>query len=134
MNLLASSFGDGDVLLWMFEFFMFVIWFWLLVVVFGDLFRDHETSGGVKALWAFFVIILPFLGIFIYLIVRGHGMAGRAAAAQQAAQEQYNKQIRAAAGSSSNAADQIAQAKALLDQGAINQSEFDALKANALGS
>jgi hypothetical protein len=133
MNLLASSFGDGDVLLWMFEFFMFVIWFWLLVVVFGDLFRDHETSGGVKALWALFVIILPFLGIFIYLIVRGHGMAGRAAAAQQAAQEQYNKQIRAA-GATTSAADQIAQAKALLDQGAINQSEFDALKANALGS
>ena len=51
MNVLASSFGDGDVLLWMFEFFIFVIWFWLLVVVFGDLFRDHETSGGVKALW-----------------------------------------------------------------------------------
>ena len=133
MNLLASSFGDGDVLLWMFEFFMFVIWFWLLVVVFGDLFRDHETSGGVKALWAFFVIILPFLGIFIYLIVRGHGMAGRAAAAQQAAQEQFNAQIRSASPSTS-AADQIAQAKALLDQGAINQSEFDALKASALGS
>jgi hypothetical protein len=134
MNLLASSFGDGDVLLWMFEFFIFVIWFWLLVVVFGDLFRDHETSGGVKALWAFFVIILPFLGIFIYLIVRGHGMAGRASAAAAAAQEQYNAQIRSAAGSSSSAADQIAQAKALLDQGAINQSEYDALKANALGT
>ena len=116
MNLLASSFGDGDVLLWMFEFFMFVIWFWLLVVVFGDLFRDHETSGGVKALWALFVIILPFLGIFIYLIVRGHGMAGRAAAAQKAAQEQFNAQIRSAS-SSTSAADQISQAKALLDQG-----------------
>jgi hypothetical protein len=134
MNLLASSFGDGDVLLWMFEFFLFVIWFWLLVVIFGDLFRDHETSGGVKALWALFVIILPFLGIFIYLIVRGHGMAGRAAAAQQHAQEQYNAQIRAATGSSASSADQIAQAKALLDQGAITQAEYDSLKAKALGT
>jgi hypothetical protein len=133
MNLLASSFGDGDVLLWMVEFFLFVIWFWLLVVIFSDLFRDHETSGGIKAVWAIFLIILPFLGILIYLIVRGHGMAGRAAAAQQAAQEQFNAQIRAA-GSSTSAADQIAQAKALLDQGAINQSEFDALKATALGN
>ncbi len=133
MNLLASSFGDGDVLLWMFEFFLFVIWFWLLVVIFGDLFRDHETSGGVKAVWAIFLIILPFLGILIYLIVRGHGMAGRAAAAQQAAQEQFNAQIRSAS-SSTSAADQISQAKALLDSGAINQSEYDALKATALGS
>jgi hypothetical protein len=133
MNLLASSFGDGDVLLWMFEFFIFVIWFWLLVVVFGDLFRDHETSGGVKALWVIFVVLVPYIGILVYLIVRGHGMAGRAAAAQKVAQDHYNAQIRSAAGSTS-AAEQISQAKALLDQGAINQSEFDALKANALGT
>jgi hypothetical protein len=133
MNLLASSFGDGDVLLWMVEFFFLVIWFWLLVVIFGDLFRDHETSGGVKAIWVLFVVFLPYIGILVYLIVRGHGMAGRAAAAQKAAQEHYNAQIRSAAGSTS-AAEQIQQAKALLDQGAINQSEFDALKANALGS
>ena len=65
MNLLATSFGDGDVLLWMFEFFLFVIWFWLLLTVFTDLFRDHEMSGGLKALWVIFVIIL-LLRLLVY--------------------------------------------------------------------
>ena len=128
------SFGNGDVLLWMFEFFLFVIWFWLLLTIFTDLFRDHELSGGVKALWVIFVIVLPFVGILIYLIARGHGMADRAAKAQARAQEQINAQIREAAGTSASPADQIAQAKSLLDSGAISQAEFDRLKAAALGS
>jgi len=133
MNLLATSFGDGDVLLWMFEFFLLVIWFWLLLTVFSDLFRDHELSGGFKALWVIFVVVIPYLGVLIYLIARGHGMAARAQAQAQAAQEQVNAQIRSVAGTSTAApADQIAQAKALLDSGAINQAEFDRLKASAL--
>ena len=127
-----SSFGNGDVFLWMLEFFLFVIWFWLLIAIFSDLFRDHETSGGVKVLWVIFLILLPFLGILIYLLVRGHGMNARAAAQQKEAQEAMNAQIRAAAGTSSSAADQIAQAKSLLDSGAIDQTEFDRLKATAL--
>ena len=131
MNLLASSFGDGDVLLWMLEFFILVIWFWLLITVFSDLFRDHETNGGVKALWVIFVVVLPYIGVLIYLIVRGHGMADRAAKSQAAMQARMDAQIRSAAGSSS-AADQIAQAKTLLDSGAITQAEFDKLKATAL--
>ena len=61
------DFGNGDVFLWMLEFFLFVIWFWLLIAIFSDLFRDHETSGGVKVLWVIFLILLPFLGILIYL-------------------------------------------------------------------
>jgi hypothetical protein len=134
MNLLASSFGDGDVLLWMFEFFMFVIWFWLLLTIFTDVFRDHELNGGIKALWVIFVIVLPFLGIFIYLIARGGGMAERNAKAAQAMQAQMNAQIRAAAGTSTSAADQIAQAKSLLDSGAINQAEYDKLKSAALST
>ena len=128
------NFGNGDVLLWMFEFFLFVIWFWLLLTIFSDLFRDHELSGGAKALWVIFVIVLPFVGILIYLIARGHGMADRAAKAQARAQEQMNAQIRAVAGTSPSAADQIAQAKSLLDSGAIDQAEFDKLKATALGN
>jgi len=128
------SFGNGDVLLWMFEFFLFVIWFWLLLTIFSDLFRDHEMSGGVKALWVIFVIVLPYIGILVYLIARGHGMAERAAKAQARAQEQMNAQIRAVAGTSSSAADQIAQAKSLLDSGAIDQAEFDKLRASALGN
>jgi hypothetical protein len=136
MNLLATSFGDGDVLLWMFEFFLLVIWFWLLLTVFSDLFRDHETSGGVKALWVIFVVLIPYVGVLVYLVVRGHGMAGRAAKQAQEAQEQLNSQIRAAAGTSAGAApaDQIAQAKALLDSGAIDQAEYESLKAKALST
>ena len=133
MNVLTSSFGNGDVFLWMLEFFMFVIWFWLLVAIFSDLFRDHETSGGVKALWVIFVVLVPFVGILFYLIIRGHGMSERSAKQAQAAQQQFNAQVRNAAGSTS-AADQIAQAKSLLDSGAIDQAEFNSLKAKALAS
>ena len=126
-------FGNGDVLLWMFEFFLFVIWFWLLLTIFSDLFRDHELSGWAKALWVIFVIVVPFLGILVYLIVRGHGMAERAAKSQARVQEQVDAQIRQVAGTAASPADQIAQAKSLLDSGAINQEEFERLKAKALG-
>ncbi len=129
---MTTTFGNGDFFLWMLEFFLFIIWFWLLIAIFSDIFRDHETSGGVKALWVILVVILPYLGILLYLIVRGHGMAGRSAAAAQRAQNQMDDQIRAAAGTTSSAADQIAQAKALLDSGAISQAEYDSLKSKAL--
>ena len=131
---LSSSVGNGDVFVWMLEFFLFVIWFWLLLTIFGDLFRDHETSGGMKAVWIIVLIVLPYVGILIYLIARGHGMAGRAAKQQALMQEQMDAQIRAAAGTSASPADQVTQAKALLDSGAIDQAEFQKLKAQALGS
>ena len=131
---LNATFGSGDVLLWMLEFFLFVIWFWLLIVVFSDLFRDHETSGWAKAFWVIFVVVLPYLGILVYLIARGRGMAERSARGIQAAQQRYDAQIRAAVGSSPTPADQIATAKSLLDSGAIDQAEFDKLKAAALAS
>ena len=70
---LNATFGNGDILLWMLEFFLLVIWFWLLIVVFSDLFRDHDTSGWAKAFWVLFVVVLPYLGILVYLIVRGRG-------------------------------------------------------------
>ena len=130
----SASFGNGDVLLWMLEFFLFVIWFWLLISIFSDLFRDKETGGGVKALWVFFVIVLPFLGILLYLIFRGRGMAERSVAQAAALQEQFNSQIRTAtaAQTAESPAEQITKAKALLDSGAISQEEFDSLKAAAL--
>jgi hypothetical protein len=137
VNYLASttnSFGNGSVFLWMLEFFLFVIWFWLLIVVFSDLFRDHSMSGGMKVLWVIFLIILPFLGIFIYLLVRGHGMAERSAKQQKVMQQQMDAQIRQAVGTSGSAADQIAQAKSLLESGTISQAEFDQLKAKALSA
>ncbi len=132
MTVLASSFGNGDVFLWMLEFFLFVIWFWLLLTIFSDLFRDHEMSGGLKAVWIVVLILLPYIGILIYLIARGKGMAGRAAAQHKLMQQQIDAHIRATAGGGTSAADQISQAKGLLDSGAIDQQEFDKLKAAAL--
>ena len=129
---LTATFGSGDVLLWMLEFFLFIIWFWLLIAIFGDLFRDPDTGGGVKALWVVLLIVLPFLGILLYLIVRGKGMGARQAAQMQAAQSAFDDRIRSASSSSTSPADQIAQAKALLDSGAIDQAEFAKLKASAL--
>jgi hypothetical protein len=133
-SLLATSFGDGDVLLWFVEFFLFMVWFWLLIVIFGDLFRDQDLSGGMKALWVLFVVIVPFIGILCYLLFRGSGMAARQTKAVQEARSQMDAQIRAAAGTSDSAAEQITKAKSLLDSGVIDQTEFDHLKAKALGS
>ena len=110
--------------------FAFVIWFWLLVVVFGDVFRRRDISGWGKAGWIILVIVLPYLGVFIYLIAEGHHMAERNAEQMSAARAQQDDYIKSVAGSSP--ADQIAQAKQLLDSGAITQAEFDGLKAKAL--
>jgi hypothetical protein len=127
-----ATVGNGDVFLWMLEFFLFVIWFWLLLTVFTDLFRDHEMSGGMKAVWIVALIVLPYVGILVYFIARGHGMAARAAKQNALVQEQLDNRIRAAAGTATMPANQIAQAKSLLDSGAIDQPEYDRLKAAAL--
>ena len=109
--------------------FGFVIWFWLLITVFSDLFRRHDCSGGKKVLWVIFLIIAPLIGVLIYLIANGHGMAERNAKAMQAAQKQFDDHVKEVAGGS---AAEIAQAKSLLDSGAISQEEFDAIKKKAL--
>ena len=114
-------------------FFAWVFWFWLLITVFSDLFRRHDVSGGMKVLWTVFVIVLPFLGVFVYLISQGTAMAERRAADVQAAQSQFDAQVRAAAGTGGPAAE-IEAAKKLLDSGAISQSEFDAMKSKALSA
>ena len=137
MNTIAEI-GNGEVLTWMFEFFLFVIWFWLLLTIFGDIFRSDDLSGGIKAVWTIVVIVAPYLGIFIYLIARGGGMAERAQKQAQKFQSAYEAQMVASganppAGSATSAADQITQAKALLDAGTIDQGEFDRLKAKAIG-
>ena len=127
--LAAYTFGQA---MWtMFVFFMWILWFWLLFTVFGDLFRRHDIGGWAKAGWTFFVIVLPFLGVFVYLIADGKGMAERNVKQAQAAQAQMDNYVRSVA-SSGNASDQIAQAKGLLDNGAITQTEFDQIKAKAL--
>lgn len=124
---------NGSFLLALFEFFLFFAWFMCLFWVIGDIFRSRDLSGVGKTFWLFFVIILPWLGILVYMIARGHGMQQRQleqAQELQAAQADYIKSV---AGSSGGAAtDQIASAKSLLDSGAITQAEFEALKAKAL--
>lgn len=112
--------------------FGFVIWFWLLIVMFGDLFSRHDIGGWGKAAWIILVIVLPYLGVLIYFIAEHSGMAERRTQqlqAQQAATDQY---IRSVSGSSGPASE-IETAKKLLDSGAITQSEYDAIKAKALG-
>jgi hypothetical protein len=127
----AASYPFMDVLWSMVIFFLFVIWIWILITVFADIFRRRDIGGGMKAVWIIFVILLPYLGVFIYLIAEGHNMAERNAEQMNAARAQQDEYIKSVAGSSP--ADQIAQAKSLLDSGAISQAEFDALKAKALG-
>ena len=128
--MVAADYPFMDVLWSMMIFFLFVIWIWILITVFADIFRRRDIGGGMKAVWIIFVIILPYLGVFIYLIAEGHKMAERNAEQMQSARAQQDEYIKSVAGSS--AADQIAQAKTLLDSGAITQAEFDGLKAKAL--
>jgi len=129
-TVLAANFGDGDVLLWFVEFFLFLIYIWLLIVIFGDLFRDHETSGWAKALWVLFILFAPLLGMLVYLIARGSGMSRRAHASAVAAQQRFDAYVRDTA--ATGPADQISRAKGLLDAGTIDQAEFERLKAKAL--
>ena len=129
--MLASEFGTGQVFWSMLWFFLFFIWIWLLIVVFSDLFRRHDTSGWAKAGWSIFIICLPFLGVFVYLIAQGKQMGERRMAEVQAAQQDFDAHVKAVA-TQSDPAEQIARAKQLLDSGAIDQAEFDALKQKAL--
>ena len=130
--MLASTYPFLNGLWYMIIFFAFVIWIWLLITVFADIFRRRDTGGGMKAIWIIFVILLPYLGVLVYLIAEHNGMADRSEAQMKAAQAQQADYIKSVAGSSSSA-DQIAQAKQLLDSGAITQAEFDTLKQKALG-
>ena len=122
--LLAADYPFLDVLWTMIIFFAWVIWIWILISILSDVFRRHDISGWSKALWVIFLILLPFLGVLIYLIVNGQGMAERNV-------RQVEQQIQTAAAMAGPSA-QIAHAKELLDNGAINQEEFEAIKRKAL--
>ena len=115
----------------MFMFFVFVLWIWLLISVFMDIFRSSDLSGGMKAVWAFFLIVLPYLGVFAYLIARGGKMHERQA--QQAANQQkaFDNYVKHAAGSGSTA-DDLAKLADLKQQGVLNDAEFEAQKAKIL--
>jgi Phospholipase_D-nuclease N-terminal/Short C-terminal domain len=131
--MLAADYPFLDILWTMLIFFCWIIWFWLLITVFADVFRRHDIGGGAKTLWLIFVIVLPFLGVFIYLISQNEGMTHRnieKAQAQQAHMDQYVKSVAGSGG----AAGEIEKAKGLLDSGAITQAEFDSLKQKALAA
>jgi hypothetical protein len=126
---IAADYPFMDVLWSMIIFFFWVIWIWIVITVLIDVFRRHDIGGFAKALWVIFVVILPWLGVLIYLIVEHDGMRERSLKQAQAQREAFDDRVREAAGGS---ADEIAKAKQLLDQGAITQDEFNALKAKVL--
>ena len=129
--MLASDYPILDIFLTMLYFFIFFIWIWLLITVFVDIFRSHDMNGWVKALWIIFVIVLPFLGILVYLLARGGKMHERAA--EQAAQQQkaFDQYVKETAGASSSA-DQLAKLADLKASGSITDEEFQAAKAKIL--
>ncbi len=128
---MLATYTFGDLMWSMLVFFAWIMFFWLLFIVFGDLFSRHDISGWAKTGWTILVIILPFLGIFVYLISQGHGMGERAQARAQAQQSQVDDYVRTVA---SSGTEEIAKGKELLDSGAITQAEFDQIKAKALAT
>jgi hypothetical protein len=129
----AADYPFLDVMWTMVIFFIWIAWFMLLFRIIGDVFRRHDIGGGMKVLWLVFVILLPFLGVFVYLIAESNGMAQRDLERAQASKEQFDAYVRDTASSGGPAAE-IDKAKSLLDSGAISQSEFDVLKQKALAA
>ena len=128
--MLIADYSLGDALLTVLEIFLLVAWFWILITIIGDLFRDHEMSGWGKAAWVLVLIVLPFLGSLIYLIARGEGMRERAVKEQADMQKHMDAYIRETAGSSP--ADELHKLSELKDKGAISDAEFDRAKAKLL--
>jgi hypothetical protein len=130
---IAASYPFLNVLWDMLIFFAWVIFIWIAITVLIDVFRRKDASGWTKALWVIFVVLLPWIGVLVYLIVNHDGMADRRAKETEAAQSQFDDYVRRTAGGA-GAASEIEKAKQLLDSGAITQEEFDSIKAKALAS
>ena len=113
-------------------FFGFVVWIWLLIVVFGDIFRSHDMGGFAKALWVLLVIFLPLIGVLIYLIARGGKMQERAAQDARQQQQEFDTYVQEVAGSDANPADQLTKLAQLRDEGVITEQEFQAQKAKVM--
>jgi ABC-type multidrug transport system fused ATPase/permease subunit len=126
-----ATYTLGDALLTVLEIFLFIAWIWVLITVFTDLFGDHEVSGWGKAGWTLLLIVLPFLGILIYLIGRGGKMQERALRRQAEAKQQFDSYVRRTAGSSS--ADELAKLADLRERGTISEAEFEQAKQRLLG-
>jgi hypothetical protein len=129
--LIATAYPLLEVFWTMLIFFAFFIWLWILFTVFTDVFRRTDISGWGKAAWIIFVIVIPYLGVFVYLIAEHKGMTERTIKQQETAKTQMDQYVKSVAGQS-DPAEQIAKAKVLLDQGTISPAEFDQIKQNAL--
>ena len=129
---IAADYPFLDILWTMIIFFVWVVWIWMMISILSDVFRRHDMSGWGKAAWSIFLIVLPFLGALIYLATQSDGMAKRTLEDRRGQQAQMDEYIRSVAGSGGGAAGEIDKAKQLLDSGAIDQAEFEALKAKAL--
>jgi hypothetical protein len=130
--MVLADFGTGQVFWSMLWFFLFFIWIWLLITVFADIFRSDDLSGWGKALWSIFVIIAPYLGVFVYLIARGGKMHQRDVAAAQANEAAMQQYIRNVAASNDSPADNLARLAELRDKGVLSEAEFEQLKARTL--
>jgi ABC-type multidrug transport system fused ATPase/permease subunit len=130
--MLAYTYPLADLFSTMLGLFVFFIWFWLLIIVFSDIFRSRDLSGWAKALWVIFVIILPFLGILIYLIARGGKMHERAEAQATQQQQAFDAYVKQAAGTSGSSVDELAKLADLKAKGVITDAEFEAQKAKLL--
>ena len=129
----ASGFGSGQVFLSMLWFFLFFIWIWLLITVFADIFRSQDLSGWGKAAWTIFVVVLPYLGVFVYLIARGHKMHQRAIDDEQAREAQFRQYVKSAAGPDGHSrADELARLAQLHDSGVLSDTEFEQAKTKVL--
>ena len=126
--MVLAEFGTGQVFWSMLWFFLFFIWIWLLITVFADIFRSDDLSGWGKALWSIFVIIAPYLGVFVYLIARGGKMHRRDVAAAQANEAAMQQYIRNVASSSDSPADELTRLAELRDKGVLSEAEFEQLQ------
>jgi Short C-terminal domain len=127
----AADYPFLDLMWTMLVFFLWILWFWLLFGIWSDIFRRHDIGGFGKAGWLIFTIVLPFLGVFIYVITQNEGMTQRNIERARSQQRQFDEYVRDTAGTGGAAAE-IERAKQLLDSGAITQAEYDAIKQRAL--
>jgi hypothetical protein len=130
--MLLAEFGTGQVFWSFLWFFLWFIWIWLLIVVFRDIFRSSDLSGWGKALWTIFVIFLPYLGVFVYLIARGHKMQERSMKMAADQEAQFRDYVQNVASTGGGAADEIARLADLRDKGVLTEDEFQQAKAKAL--
>ena len=129
---MLAEFGTGQVFWSMLWFFLFFIWIWMLIAVFSDIFRSPDLSGWGKALWSIFIIVVPYLGVFVYLIARGHKMQEHTLQAAADQEKAFRGYVQNVAASSTSSADEIARLADLRDKGVLSEAEFQQAKAKAL--